>query len=77
MGRFGPQLHRAPNGSGRTITPQGAAVFSSADKLRKDLLQRAATLLKVDAAQLKIMDGVISSTKIPKRERRLRANKAE
>ena len=52
---------------GRTITLQGAAVFNSADKLRKDLLQRAADLLKVEAAQLKIMDGVISSTQDPKK----------
>jgi CO/xanthine dehydrogenase Mo-binding subunit len=47
---------------GRTITLQGAAVFNSADKLRKDLLQRASVMLKVDAAQLQIKDGVISST---------------
>jgi len=52
---------------GRTITLQGAAVFNSADKLRKDLLQRAANLLKVDSAQLKIVDGVISSTEDPKK----------
>jgi CO/xanthine dehydrogenase Mo-binding subunit/aerobic-type carbon monoxide dehydrogenase small subunit (CoxS/CutS family) len=46
---------------GRTITLQGAAMGSAADKLRKDLLQRAATGLKTDAAQLRIRDGVISS----------------
>jgi xanthine dehydrogenase YagR molybdenum-binding subunit len=47
---------------GRTITLQGAAICSAADKLRKDLLQRAASLLKVDAAKLRIRDGVVSST---------------
>jgi CO/xanthine dehydrogenase Mo-binding subunit len=52
---------------GRTITLQGAAVFSAADKLRKDLLQRAATILKVDEAKLVIKDGVISSTEEPKK----------
>ena len=52
---------------GRTITLQGAAMCSAADKLRKDLLQRAATLLKVDAVGLQIRDGVISSTQDPKK----------
>ena len=37
--------------AGRTITLQGAAICSAADKLRKDLLQRAASLLKVDVAE--------------------------
>jgi CO/xanthine dehydrogenase Mo-binding subunit/aerobic-type carbon monoxide dehydrogenase small subunit (CoxS/CutS family) len=46
---------------GRTSTLQGAAMCNAADKLRKDLLQRAATVLKVDAANLRIRDGVISS----------------
>jgi CO/xanthine dehydrogenase Mo-binding subunit len=46
---------------GRTITLQGAAICSAADKLRKDLLQRAADLLKVDAEKLQMRDGVISS----------------
>ena len=46
---------------GRTITLQGAAICNAADKLRNDLLQRAAAVLKVDASQLKIRDGVISS----------------
>jgi CO/xanthine dehydrogenase Mo-binding subunit/aerobic-type carbon monoxide dehydrogenase small subunit (CoxS/CutS family) len=46
---------------GRTITLQGAATCSAADKLRKDLLQRAAAMLKVDAAHLRMRDGVISS----------------
>ncbi|HXD75887.1 MAG TPA: molybdopterin cofactor-binding domain-containing protein, partial [Vicinamibacterales bacterium] len=48
---------------GRTITLQGAATFSAADKLRKDLLARAAGALKVDAADLTMRDGRISSTK--------------
>ncbi len=47
---------------GRTITLQGAAICSAADKLRKDLLQRAAGVLKIEAAKLQIRDGVISST---------------
>jgi CO/xanthine dehydrogenase Mo-binding subunit/aerobic-type carbon monoxide dehydrogenase small subunit (CoxS/CutS family) len=50
---------------GRTITLQGAAICSAADKLRKDLLQRAASLLKVDAASLRIRDGVVASTGNP------------
>ena len=44
---------------GRTITLQGAAICSAADKLRKDLLARAANLLKVDASKLQMRDGVI------------------
>jgi CO/xanthine dehydrogenase Mo-binding subunit len=47
--------------AGKTITLQGAAVCSATDKLRKDLLRRAAATLKVDAATLQIKDGVISS----------------
>jgi len=50
---------------GRTITLQGAAVFSATDKLRKDLLRRAAAVLGVDAATLAIKDGFITSTKDP------------
>lgn len=46
---------------GRTITLQGAAICSAADKLRKDLLRRAADVLKMDAAMLQMRDGVISS----------------
>ena len=46
---------------GRTITLQGAATCSAADKLRKDLLDRAARVLNVDAADLRIKDGRISS----------------
>jgi CO/xanthine dehydrogenase Mo-binding subunit len=52
--------------AGRTITLQGAATCSAADKLRKDLLQRAASTLKVDASTLQIRDGVISSITNPK-----------
>ena len=46
---------------GRTITLQGAAIGSAADKLRKDLLSRAAAVLNVNADALQIRDGVISS----------------
>ena len=46
---------------GRTITLQGAAICSAADKLRKDLLARAAAALQVSAEELLIRDGVISS----------------
>jgi xanthine dehydrogenase YagR molybdenum-binding subunit len=47
---------------GRTITLQGAATCSAADKLRKDLLERASRLLKVDVAQLRMQDGRIFAT---------------
>jgi CO/xanthine dehydrogenase Mo-binding subunit len=53
--------------AGKTITVQGAAVYSAADKLRKDLLDRAARSLKVDAATLQIRDGVISSKADPRK----------
>ena len=53
--------------AGKTITLQGAAVFSATDKLRKDLLQRAADSLKVDVGQLQIRDGVIASTDDPRK----------
>jgi len=46
---------------GRTSTLQGAAICNAAGKLRRDLLDRAARTLKVDAAKLRIRDGVISS----------------
>jgi CO/xanthine dehydrogenase Mo-binding subunit/aerobic-type carbon monoxide dehydrogenase small subunit (CoxS/CutS family) len=46
---------------GRTITLQGAAICSAADKLRKDVLQRAAKALNADPATLQIRDGVIWS----------------
>jgi CO/xanthine dehydrogenase Mo-binding subunit/aerobic-type carbon monoxide dehydrogenase small subunit (CoxS/CutS family) len=52
---------------GRTITLQGAAICSAADKLRKDLLQRAANALKVDAEKLQIRDGAISSKEDPRK----------
>jgi CO/xanthine dehydrogenase Mo-binding subunit len=52
---------------GRTITLQGAAIFNAADKLRKDLIQRASNLLKVDATELQIKDGVISSIQDPRK----------
>jgi CO/xanthine dehydrogenase Mo-binding subunit len=53
--------------SGHTTTLQGGALCNAADKLRKDLLQRAADALKVDAAKLQMRDGVISSTEDPKK----------
>jgi xanthine dehydrogenase YagR molybdenum-binding subunit len=52
---------------GRTVTLQGAAICFAADKLRKDLLARAANVLKIDAGKLQIRDGVISSTEDPKK----------
>ncbi|MGH9202949.1 MAG: molybdopterin cofactor-binding domain-containing protein, partial [Vicinamibacterales bacterium] len=48
------------------ITLQGAATFNAADKLRKDLLERASRALKVDVGQLQIRDGRISSTSSPR-----------
>jgi CO/xanthine dehydrogenase Mo-binding subunit len=54
--------------AGRTITLQGAGVCSAADKLRKDLLRRAAADLKVDVATLAIKDGAISSTEHPQKK---------
>jgi CO/xanthine dehydrogenase Mo-binding subunit len=53
--------------AGKTITVQGAAVCRAADKLRTDLLSRAATRLAVDATKLQVKDGVISSTEDPKK----------
>jgi xanthine dehydrogenase YagR molybdenum-binding subunit len=50
---------------GRTITLQGAAICNAADKLRKDLLTRAAAALQVSAEGLQIRDGVISSAEDP------------
>ncbi len=52
---------------GRTITMQGAAICSAADKLRKDLLGRAANMLEIDTDKLQIRDGVIASTEDPAR----------
>jgi CO/xanthine dehydrogenase Mo-binding subunit/aerobic-type carbon monoxide dehydrogenase small subunit (CoxS/CutS family) len=51
---------------GRTITLQGAAICNAADKLRKDLLQRASNVLKTNVA-VQIRDGIISSTDDPKK----------
>jgi CO/xanthine dehydrogenase Mo-binding subunit len=53
--------------SGLTTQLQGGALCNAADKLRKDLLGRAATALKVDAAKLQIREGVISSTEDAKK----------
>ena len=53
--------------AGKTITIQGAAVCAAADKLRKDVINRAADTLKVDRAKLQIRDGVISATDDPKK----------
>ena len=52
---------------GRTITLQGAAICNAADKMRKDLLARAASALQLDAAQLQMRDGIISSNQDPKK----------
>ncbi len=49
------------------FSAEGAAVFSAADKLRKDLLQRAAKTLNVNVAKLQMQDGVISSTEDPRK----------
>src|SRR4029450_2997256 len=53
---------------GRTIPLQGAAICNAADKLRKDLLERASRALKVDASTLRITDGRIVSTENSRRE---------
>jgi CO/xanthine dehydrogenase Mo-binding subunit len=53
--------------AGKTITVQGAGVCRAADKLRADLLNRAATRLAVDVAKLRMKDGVVSSTDDPKK----------
>ena len=51
--------------AGKTITVQGAAIYSAADKLKSSLLYRASQSLGVDEAQLEIVDGVISSVDDP------------
>jgi CO/xanthine dehydrogenase Mo-binding subunit len=51
--------------SGLTTQLQGGALFSGADQLRHNLLQRAAAALKVAVAGLQIRDGVISSSANP------------
>ena len=48
--------------SGLTTQLQGGALCNAADKMRKELLQRAADTLKVDVTKLQVRDGVISST---------------
>ena len=53
--------------SGLTTQLQGGALNAAADRLRKDLLTRAAAALKVDASKLQIRDGVISSTEDPRK----------
>ena len=53
--------------AGKTITLQGAAIFSAAEKLRQDLLRRAAEALRVGVDTLQIRDGVISSSSDPRR----------
>jgi xanthine dehydrogenase YagR molybdenum-binding subunit len=53
--------------SGLTTQLQGGALCNAADKLRKDLVSRAATRLKVDAATLQIRNGVISSKDDPRK----------
>jgi CO/xanthine dehydrogenase Mo-binding subunit/aerobic-type carbon monoxide dehydrogenase small subunit (CoxS/CutS family) len=52
---------------GRTITLQGAAICSAADKLRADLLERASRALKADASSLRIADGRIFSSENARR----------
>jgi CO/xanthine dehydrogenase Mo-binding subunit len=52
--------------SGLTTQLQGGALNAAADKLRKDLLARASALLKANAADLDIRDGVISSRANPR-----------
>ncbi len=52
---------------GRTITLQGAAICNATDKLRKDLLARAASVLGIDVSKLQMRDGVISSIEDPKK----------
>ena len=52
---------------GVTSMVQGGAVCIAADKLRKDLLRRAADTLKVDVAKLRTKDGIISSIEDPRK----------
>jgi CO/xanthine dehydrogenase Mo-binding subunit len=53
---------------GRTTMLQGGAACNATDKLRKELLKRAAETLSVDVSKLHIRDGVISSTEDPKKK---------
>src|SRR2546428_13232353 len=54
--------------SGLTTQLQGGALCTAADKLRKDLLNRASDVLNVDAARLQIKDGGISSRDDPRKK---------
>jgi len=54
--------------SGMVTQLQGGALCNAADKMRKDLLNRASAVLKVDAAKLQIRDGMIFSTEEPKKK---------
>ena len=51
--------------SGLTTQLQGGALNAAAEKLRNDLLRRASAALGVDASELEIRDGVISSRSNP------------
>ncbi len=51
--------------AGKTVTVQGAAVYSAANKLRAGLLYSAALSLGVDETRLEMRDGVISSMDDP------------
>jgi CO/xanthine dehydrogenase Mo-binding subunit len=53
--------------AGKTITVQGAAICAAANKLRRDVLDRAAKALQVDGAKLQIRDGVITATDDPRK----------
>jgi CO/xanthine dehydrogenase Mo-binding subunit len=53
--------------SGLTTQLQGGALLNAAEKMKKDLIARAATALKVDVATLQVRDGVISSKSDPKK----------
>ena len=53
--------------AGKTITLQGAAIFSAAEKLKKDLLRRASEALRVGVDTLEVRDGVVASTADPKK----------
>jgi len=53
--------------SGLTTQLQGGALLNAAEKMKKDLVARAAAALKVDAATLQVRDGVISSKDDPKK----------
>jgi CO/xanthine dehydrogenase Mo-binding subunit len=52
---------------GKTTMLQGGAICAATEKMRQDLLQRAAAALRVDAAELTIRDGVITSRTDPRK----------